>query len=479
MLLFTVEQAIWGMSVLNRYAPGHFSQVNKALNGVYYIPSQISEVSPGYSLRNRLYRLTKDQLFSFASRDGVVVSTGSGATLPVPGCSVDYIFTDPPFGENIYYADLNFLVESWHGVVTDATREAIVDRAKRKGLPEYGRLMQRCFAEYHRVLKPGRWMTVVFHNSSNAVWNVIQEAMLTAGFLVADVRTMDKRQGSYRQVTSSAVKQDLVISGYKPAAGFAAQFEIEAGTEEGAWSFVRQHLTHLPVVVERGGVVERIAERQPFLLFDRMVAFHIQRNATVPLSSPAFLAGVQDRFTERDGMVFLPSQVQAYDEARLRLASVAQLPLMVTDEKAAILWLRQQLDPALGGTPSTYQEIQPRFLTDLRQVKQEDLPELREMLAQNFLEDAQGRWYLPDPGKAEDLEKVRRRDLLRSYQVYLAGRGKLRSFRSEAIRAGFADAYHRGDFAEIVSLAERLPEDRLQEDPDMLMYYDNASLRVG
>ena len=56
----------------------------------------------------------------------------------------------------------------------------------------------------------------MFHNSKNAVWNAIQEAMLAAGFIVADVRTLDKQQGSYRQVTSSAVKQDLVISAYAP-----------------------------------------------------------------------------------------------------------------------------------------------------------------------------------------------------------------------------------------------------------------------
>ena len=70
-----------------------------------------------------------------------------------------------------------------------------MDQPKDKGLPEYQHLMQRCFEEYHRVLKPGRWMTVVFHNSKNAVWNAIQEAMLAAGFVVADVRTLDKQQG--------------------------------------------------------------------------------------------------------------------------------------------------------------------------------------------------------------------------------------------------------------------------------------------
>jgi ubiquinone/menaquinone biosynthesis C-methylase UbiE len=110
------------------------------------------------------------------------------------------------------------LIEAWHRVRTNATREAIIDQAKAKGLQEYQDLIRESFREYYRVLKPGRWMTVVFHNSHNSVWNAIQEAMSSAGFVVADVRTLDKQQTSYRQATAlTAVKQDLVISAYRPS----------------------------------------------------------------------------------------------------------------------------------------------------------------------------------------------------------------------------------------------------------------------
>ena len=205
-------------------------------------------------------------------------------------------------------ADLNYLVESWHGIRTCSETEAIVDRPKGKGIADYQRLMQRCFQAYCRVLKPGRWITVVFHNSKSAVWNAIQEAMLAAGFVVADVRTLDKQQGSYRQVTSTAVKQDLVISAYKPNGGLEDRFRLKAGTEDGAWDFVRTHMRQLPVFVARDGSAEVIAERQGYLLFDRMVAFHVQRGVTVPLSATEFQDGLTQRFPERDGMFFLPSR---------------------------------------------------------------------------------------------------------------------------------------------------------------------------
>ncbi len=110
MLLFFIEQAVWGMSVLNRYGPTHFSQVNRQLSGVYYVASQHSEVSPEYNLGHKLDRLAKVFRSKMATAIGAAITTSTAANLGLPANSVDYIFTDPPFGENIYYADINFLV---------------------------------------------------------------------------------------------------------------------------------------------------------------------------------------------------------------------------------------------------------------------------------------------------------------------------------------------------------------------------------
>ena len=267
-------------------------------------------MSPWYILSGKYDRLLKSVKASWPKTDSTAVSVSLCSRQAVPDTYIDYIFTDPPFGENIYYADLNQLIEAWHRVRTNSESEAIIDQAKEKGLSEYQDLMRGSFREYYRVLKPGRWMTVVFHNSHNSVWNAIQEAMSSVGFVVADVRILDKQQSSYRQVTGiTAVKKDLVISAYRPSDELEKRFKISLGREESAWEFVRSHLPQLPVFVLKGSRVETVVERQDYLLFDRMVAFHVQRGAAVPLSASEFYLGrVHQRFPERDGMYFLPEQ---------------------------------------------------------------------------------------------------------------------------------------------------------------------------
>ena len=377
------------------------------------------------------------------------------------------------------YSELNFLWEAWLRVFTNNEPEAVVNKTQHKGLQEYQDLMEACFREFHRALKPGRWMTVEFHNSKNAVWNAIQEALMRAGFVVADVRTFDKQQGTFNQVTATgAVKQDLIISAYKPPRRLEQRFLEAGGTEEAAWDFVRQHLEQLPIPsVRPDGSMEVLAERQPYLLFDRMVAFHIQRGLPVPLSAAEFYRGLAERFLERDGMYFTPEQAAEYDRRRLQAERVGQLALIVTDERSAIQWLRQELDPSTGSGPQTYQQLQPKFLRELHKSQHEKLPELRDLLEENFLQDDAGRWYVPDPQKQEDLERLREKSLLREFNTYLKGKGRLRVFRTEAIRAGFSKAWRERDYATILKVAERLPARVIEEDPNLLMYVDNARLR--
>lgn len=355
-----------------------------------------------------------------------------------------------------------------------------MNQAVGKALPEYQELMTCCFAEYFRILKPNRWMTVEFHNSQNAVWNAIQEALQKSGFIVADVRTLDKQGSSFKQVTAAtAVKQDLVISAYKPKESFIREMVEKAGNEDTAWSFVRQHLSNIPVVVIKNNRIEVSAERQAYLLFDRMVAYHIMQGIPVPLDSADFYRGLDEKFLKRDNMYFLPDQVNEYDTARITTeVENIQFELFVTNEKSAISWLYQQLDEQFCG-PQTYAELQPKFMQEVKAVdKYEQMPELATILEENFLQDEKGRWYIPDVTKEGDLVKLREKNLWKEFEGYMNSKGKLKLFRSEAIRVGFSRLWKEKNYKAIVDIAERLPEQTIQEDSNLLMYYDISLGRV-
>ena len=159
-LLFWVEQAFWGLSLMNRYRPDGFSQVSQFQSGVFYIPSLHAEPSPRYNLegsspvRGKRATLVKYWKASPAVDGLVRISTGSSERIALPDDSVDYVFVDPPFGANIPYSDLALVLESWHGVMTDMGSEATMDSFKHRGLPEYTSLMSDCFREFYRVLQP-------------------------------------------------------------------------------------------------------------------------------------------------------------------------------------------------------------------------------------------------------------------------------------------------------------------------------------
>jgi DNA modification methylase/predicted RNA-binding Zn-ribbon protein involved in translation (DUF1610 family) len=506
---FLFQQWAIGFSKLNRYSPTHFSQNNRNLSGTLYIGSQIAEVSPSYAFTDKIKRLKT--AFGKPHPTTAWISTQSATQFELPDNCMDYIFIDPPFGSNIMYSELNFLWEGWAQIFTNHEQEAIVNKTQKKQLSDYHGLMVKSFKEAFRLLKSGRWMTVEFSNTQAKVWNTIQTALQEAGFVIANVSALDKKQGSFKAVTTTtAVKQDLIISAYKPEQQLIQSAKKAIASEDAIWEFVNNHLKYLPLTKKQGGEIAFIAEREPRILYDRTVAYFINQGYLVPLSSQAFQAGLREHCKERDGMIFRLDQVAAYEQTRKQKAP-PQLELFVSDERSAIDWLQHFLKKC----PATYQEIHPHWtkLIGAGWKSYEPLPELDTLLALNFLkydgfdevplqihdylarhfeacrdlpadapllkQRATDRWYVPELTQAIDVEKRRENHLLREFKQYCQSKKRLKAFRLEAMRIGFKKAWEQKDYQTIIDMANKIPESVLYEDEKLLQLYDLAQVRMN
>jgi len=508
-LSFLIGSVLPKLTLMNRYMPQHGGRalVGPMANTLYAPPVCVEN-----NVIDQLWFQYKKIVQAFNKLEGSIIATQAAQSAMLPESSVDYLFLDPPFGANIMYSELSYIREAWLRVFTNNEPEAIENKSQNKGIDEYRLLMTECFREAHGVLKPGRWMTVEFSNTKASVWNSIQNALSDVGFIVASVAALDKtRGGLHAMLGPTAVKQDLVISAYKPNGGFEERFQNEAQTEEGVWDFVRTHLKYLPVIKRQGASLLLVTERDPRILFDQMIAFYVRKSYPVPISSQEFQVGLAQRFIERDGMYFLPEQAAEYDRKKMTSGEPVQASLFVSDEASSIQWLRQ----LIKGKPQTFSDINPQFMQQLGGWSKNEIQlDLRELLNQNFLcYDGNGevpsqihsylstnlkelrnlpkddeslrakgkdRWYVPDPNKAGDLEKLRERSLLKEFEDYrTSSQKRLKVFRVESVRAGFKKAWQERDYAIIITVARKIPENVLQEDPKLLMWYDQALTRTG
>ena len=337
--------------------------------------------------------------------------------------------------------------------------------------------------EYFRVLKPGRWMTVEFSNTGAAVWNGIQTALQRAGFVIANVAALDKQQGSFKAVTTpTAVKQDLVISCYKPSHEFDERFKVQSG-EINVWDFVAEHLAHLPVTIIKEKTTTAVIERSPKILYDRLISFYLMRNMPVPIDAADFQIKLKQKFREADGMAFTVEQLAQYEAQKKKLGITSQLAFAfdaIYSESEAIAWLKDRLEKA----PLKRQDLYTDFVKANQANRKGETPlELSVLLEENFIEETDSTWRVPNPNEAKDREILRTKALLKEFATYMAAIDnlkptKLKDARLEALRAGFKSLWEKKDFAGLVKIADYIPQNLLMEDEMLLTYYDIAKDKV-
>ena len=249
--------------------------VTSAQPGVLYVSGLPVEKNLLSGLRRKLKTIAGAFDITHGLTGEVEVHQKSSCSVNLADESVDYVFTDPPFGGNIPYAEINFINEAWLGRYTDRTEEAIVSSSQGKSVSDYRELITAALSEACRVLKENSPATLVFHSTAAKVWNSLRKAYTDAGFSVHAAGVLEKTQGSFKQVTTTgAVKGDPVLLLKKaPATGKSETPDV--------WTVAEK-------LLQRAGLAADPNERTAERLYSRLIAYFLTRNQSVPVDAVEF-----------------------------------------------------------------------------------------------------------------------------------------------------------------------------------------------
>ncbi len=251
--------------------------VTSAQPGVLYVSGLPVEKNLFAGLRRKLATISQAFEIIYGSSGKVEVVQGSSCSVGLPPGSIDYVFTDPPFGANIPYAELSFINEVWLKRFTDRTDEAIISPDQEKSIADYGNLLTRAFSETRRILKPAGKATMVFHSASAEVWNALQRAYQDGGYDVEYAGVLDKTQGSFKQVTTvGAVRGDPVL-----LLGPRRSADEKDVAEDCVW-------TVATALHRAASTAHDPAETTAQRLYSRVVTHFLSRHQQVPLDADVF-----------------------------------------------------------------------------------------------------------------------------------------------------------------------------------------------
>lgn len=245
-LEFAFTASLYTSSKMVRCRPERDGRSNNP--GTLYLPPLALEqnVFRVFERRVKKVRKLKDEL-SGAEAQQMLTSDGIAArgegTVAVRDArnlddlgdeTVDFVVTDPPFGDSLQYAELNFIPESFIGAFTEADSEIVVNETRSVSETEYLERMGEAFEEAYRVLKPGRYMSIIFNNTSPLVWAGMKRHLLESGFELPAVTGIVKGHASKNQTVyaGSTSRFDPVFHAYKPREERTGPVEVAEYSEE-------------------------------------------------------------------------------------------------------------------------------------------------------------------------------------------------------------------------------------------------------
>ena len=374
-LLFVMTTALLTVSRMCRH------DYPSIMPGAYYIPQINRELNAWLNFSDRFPRKLSGAMGITGElvSHNLIISTQSATNFQdIRPNSIDYIFTDPPYADKIQYGELNFAWEAWLDFNTDwLDREIIVNDTRGKTELEWGRLIKQAMEECFRVLKPGRWISVCYHDTSEGTWQLLQDIMAEVGFVSEKSDTalyIDIEQKSFNQLIAEKVtKRDLVINFRKPRPEELALSTIFIGDEDDATFTEKARLILGECLnVHPGTTADR--------LYDDLVSRMVRRGEFQSHNFDELLRSVAE---EVNGRWYLLETAGQVDEAESNKEVAAG--------KCLEVYMKKALSEQDNGMGLHYSELFEQYLS----IKDKPRRLLQEWLPEFFFKTTEGTWRPP------------------------------------------------------------------------------------
>lgn len=143
------------------------------------------------------------------------ITNDDAKSLNLPDNSVDYVFTDPPYGDSVPYFEQSVIWNAWLRLEPKYTDEIVIsDSNKRsKGINEFENDINKSFSEIRRVLKDNKFFSLTFHSLSGMEWKAISNACVFNNFIVVDYEWLEQKTYPPRQLNRlKSIKGDVLVT---------------------------------------------------------------------------------------------------------------------------------------------------------------------------------------------------------------------------------------------------------------------------
>jgi hypothetical protein len=398
-LLFALTAIMMNCSRMYQYRESLKGGTQK---GTYYIPQESQIINVFRSFNDKVEDLMRAAPH-LPEEARVVISTQSACDLSaIPANSVDYIFTDPPYSHTIQYGELNYMWEAWLGFTADwHEEEIIVNDVRNKSEADWAAMMKLAMAECYRVLKPGRWLSLCYHDTSEGTWELVQDIMAEVGFMVDKTDSalfIDTGQKSINQLNADkTTKRDLVLNFRKPKPGEwrVTQVFIPANVDIPTFQELARQIIRDVLTAHPGATKDRI--------YDALVSSMMRKGQMEAHNFDALLKSVAEEVQHggKLGRWYLKETADQVDRAEQLKEDAAAARM----EKFVVQYLRQH--PEHEGVH--YSDLFEQFLS----VTDKPRRLLADWLPEYFIKTPSGTWRPPDDAERRDLAKLREAGTLR------------------------------------------------------------------